>query len=225
MASVQFHQPFCRFLNIVRAVFFADLVTSSALWLAGGDSKYLEDNVTKFSINQSVFDLALIRFLLAISFVLMYSEIECLTIQAASKEGSSDKCRRKKLVYTILICIFSIASLAYSIVKCAFIIEEDKKHPKVIHATYHALAISSVAFSAVEFIAFFINVYVMRRAGMHFARIAENGDDPSESGKSTKQSANIGRLLSLAKPVSYLSYIPFSYRAVVAVSGMHEKLT
>ena len=204
MPSRRYHQPFCRILNLIRFIFFSDLVVSSALWLAGGDSQYLEDNVTKFKLHQSVFDLALIRFLLAISFIASYTELESLTIQTATRDENNEKNKKKKQIYSLLTFLFTTASLAYSIVKCIFIIQEHKNHPDNIHTTYYALAISSVAFSGVEFLIFFINIAMLRKMAIKYTRMEEDLDNFSgEEGKKKKTKADLRRLFGLAKPVSY----------------------
>lgn len=204
MPETRFHQPFCRSLNIIRLIFFADFVTSSALWLTGGDSQYLEDNVTKFELNQSVFDLALIRILLSISFILLYTERESLTLQIASSDGNNEKKKKKRRLYGLLTFLFSTGSLAYSIVKCVFIIQEHGKHPKEIHATYRALAISSVAFSTIEFIAFFANLFFLKRMAIRYTRMAKSNISGADGEmKAERKSADLRRLLKLAEPVSH----------------------
>ena len=205
MPTAAHHQPFCRYLNIVRLIFFADLVASSALWLAGGDSQYLEDNVTKFKMNQSVFDLAIIHFLLAVSFIALYTELERLSIQCAIRDEDNGKLRQKKLFYTLLTFIFTTASLAYSITKCVFIIQEHNKHPNYIHHTYYALAITAVAFSGIEFLLFFSTVLVLKKTSIRYSKMIE-AEMETEGKKDGKKKADLGRLFSLAKPVSHFSY-------------------
>ena len=205
MPTATYHQPFCRYLTIVRFIFFADLVASSALWLAGGDSQYLEDNVTKFQMNQSVFDLAMIRFLLALSFIALYTELERLSIQCATRDEDNDKLKQKKLFYTFLAFILTTANLAYSITKCVFIIQEHNKHPKVIHSTYYALAITSVGFSGVEFLLFFSTIMVLKKTAIRYSKMTE--DELANGGKKDeKKKADLGRLFSLVKPVSHFLY-------------------
>ena len=200
MPTANHRQPFCRFLTFIRFIFFADLVVSSALWLAGGDSQYLEDNVTEFKMNHSVFDLALIHFLLAVSFIALYTEIESLTMQAIAGGDESGKIKSKKKFYMLLTFIFSVASLAYSIAKCVFIVQEHNDHPKTIHSTYYALAISSMVFSGVEFLMFFVTITVLKKTSLRYTRMNEADVEGKSDGK---KKADLGRLFSLAKPVSH----------------------
>ena len=201
MPATIYHQPFCRYLTLVRLIFFADLVTSSALWLAGGDSQYLEDNVTKFQMNQSVFDLALIHILVSVSFIALYTELETLSIQAATRDDVNGKLKQRKLLFTILTFIFTIGNLAYSITKCALIHLEHNKNQSNIHSTYYSLAIASVVFSGVEFVLFFMSILVFKKISVRYARMHE--DKMASDGKrDDKKKADLGRLFSLAKPVS-----------------------
>ena len=204
MPTANHHQPFCRYLTFIRFIFFADLVVSSALWLAGGDSQYLEDNVTEFQMNHSVFDLALIHFLLAISFIALYTEIESLTMQAMAGNDENGRVKQKKQFYMLITFIFSVASLAYSIAKCVFIVQEHNNHPGTIHSTYYALAISSVGFSAVEFLVFIVTVPVLKKTSLRYSRMNEADVEGKNDGK---KKADLGRLFSLAKPVSHFVFV------------------
>ena len=197
----------CRLLNIIRLLFFADLVSSTALWLAGGSSEYLEDNVTKFKMDQSVFDLALIRFLLAVSFIFLYSELENLTIYETRNgvdEDPSIGSKTKKTLCLFATFFFSLGSLVYSCVKFYLMYKEHKSHPKLIHDTYYILAFSSLAFSSVEFFVFFVNVRVLRRMSVKYSKMSDgemSSANEDGKGKETKK-ADLRRLIGLAKPVS-----------------------
>jgi len=214
MPTANHRQPFCRFLTFIRFIFFADLVVSSALWLAGGDSQYLEDNVTEFQMNHSVFDLALIHFLLAVSFIALYTEIESLTMQAIAGDDESGKIKSKKKFYMLLTFVFSVASLAYSIAKCVFIVQEHNDHPKTIHSTYYALTISSMVFSGVEFLMFFVTITVLKKTSLRYTRMNEADVEGKSDGK---KKADLGRLFSLAKPEIWLLF--FGTLGLIVSSG------
>lgn len=205
MPQIAIYQPMCRLLNLIRLLFFADLATSTALWLAGGSSEYLEDNVTKFKMDQSVFDLALIRFLLAVSFIFLYSELENLTIyetRNGAEEDPSNGSKTRKTLCIFATFFFSLGSLVYSCVKFYFMYTEHKSHPKLIHSTYYILAFSSLAFSSVEFLVFFVNVWVLRRMSVKYSKMSDDEMSNASGNGKEKKKADLGRLLSLAKPVS-----------------------
>eukprot|EP00795_Rhopilema_esculentum_P015403 gene15403-6643_t len=202
MDQTRYHQPFCRFLNFMRLIYFSDLVISCALWLTGGDSQYFEDGITKFKMNQSIFDLAVIRFLLSISFIALYTEIEsiCWQITSNGSQGRSSDLRKKKTLFMAMTFLFAAGSLAYSIVKFIFINNEYKKDKNDIHSTCYALAISSVAFSGLQFLLFFVNIYMERKLMIRYSRMIDSEGESSDDQKKTKSKADLGRLFSLAKP-------------------------
>ena len=170
----------------------------------GEDSQYFEDGITKFKMNQSIFDLAVIRFLLSISFIALYTEIEstCMQIISNGSQGRRSKLRKKKTLFMAMTFLFAAGSLAYSIVKFIFINSEYKKDSMDIHSTCYALAISSVAFSGLQFLLFFINIYMERKLMIRYSRMIDSEGESSDDQKKSKSKADLGRLFSLAKPVS-----------------------
>ena len=163
--------------------------------------------MTKFKMDQSVFDLALIRFLLAVSFIFLYSELENFTIDETRNgvdEDPSIGSKTKKKLCLFATFFFSLGSLVYSCVKFYLMYKEHKSHPKLIHKTYYVLAFSSLAFSLVEFFVFFMNAWVLKRMSIKYSKMSD-GEMSSSSGagngKETKK-ADLRRLIGLAKPVS-----------------------
>ena len=54
------HLPLIRFISVAMLLVAVDSLVCIGLWLAGGDSLYLEDSVKEFSFTHSTFDLVVI---------------------------------------------------------------------------------------------------------------------------------------------------------------------
>eukprot|EP00794_Sanderia_malayensis_P014227 gene14227-15710_t len=203
MAEVEIQQPAFRFLNLLRFILFIDFVSSCTLWLAAGDSSYLEDNVTKFEINLSAFDLAVMRALLAVILAWLYTKLESLARKRVqgrpSANGSSN------ILHWSLTFLLNAGGLGYSIAKFIMMHKKFKEDSKSMHTLYYALAISSLVFSGIEFVLFFVNIVVLKKLSVRHSRLEAHGleDDSKAEGKEKKK-ADLGRLFSLAKPEAWL---------------------
>lgn len=108
--------PTQRFTNYMQFLLVADLCSSLALWLVGGDTKYFENHITRFTVRDSVIDLAVLSFVrCGISFF-VYGWLENVTLKQIDHpyEPSISK---KKCLYHVVILFWSVGSLAYSITK------------------------------------------------------------------------------------------------------------
>lgn len=188
--------PTQRFTTVVQVLLLLDLVSSVTLWLCGGDNNYLENSVKHFRIRDSVFDLAVIAFVKGSILFFVYPWLEHLSMKQIDQPYDKGLASRK--CYCHFLAIFlSVGSLAYSITKGVLIykVRSEKEHK--LHPTYYALVISSAVFSLLESVFSLSSFVAMRR--LKVLRILHTPND-NESNK--KRKVNLGRLMTLAKPVS-----------------------
>ncbi len=225
MPDVQVLQPTCRFLNFVRFLFFADFVTSCTLWLAAGDSEYLEKNVTDFKKDMSVFDIAVMRAVAAVLLAILYTALEEHAVKRATGESDSNKLTNK--LWWALALLLSAFTLAYSIAKFILMHNKYQNNKKSMHVTYYALAISSLVFSAVEFVLFFVNIVMLKKVSVRYREMGQKEEEfniEGGNGKKKKKKADLGRLFGLAKPVSIpygILHIPLHFLYKMFQSGLH----
>ncbi len=203
MPTAYVQQPVCRFLNFIRFLLFADLVTTNTLWLVAGDSDYLTNNVTHFKIEHSVFDLAVMRSVAACILMILYTALEGNAMRRVSSDENGEFRNKSKKIWFIPTFLLTAGSLAYSIAKFVLM---DKNDRDKVHMSYYALSIASIAFSSVEFIIFFANIFMLKKLAIRYSRMSANGkvelDEESQDPGEKKKKASLGRLFGLAKPVS-----------------------
>lgn len=190
--------PACRFTILVQVLLFTDLVSSVALWLCGGDNEYLEDNVMQFKIKDSVFDLAAIAFVKCSILFFSYHWLEKLSMKQIDYPYDRKLASRKCWCHFLAIFL-SLGSLAYSITKGVLIYKVRSQKEHKLHPTYFALVISAVAFSFLETVFALSSFVAMRR--LKLLRILHT---PNDTEAKRKPQVNLGRLMTLAKPVSVL---------------------
>lgn len=189
--------PTQRFTTVVQVLLLLDLVSSITLWLCGGDNDYLEDNVKHFKIRDSVFDLAAIAFVKGSILFFVYPWLEHLSMKQIDQPYDNRLASRKCFCHSLAIFL-SVGSLAYSITKGVLIYEVRSEKEHKLHPTYYALVISSVVFSLLESVFSLSSFVAMRR--LKVLRILHTPNDAESSKKKPK--VNLGRLMTLAKPVS-----------------------
>lgn len=195
--------PTRRFTTMIQAVLLFDLVSSVTLWLCGGNNNYLEDNVKHFTIRDSVFDLAAVAFVKCSLLFFVYPWLERLSMKQIDHPYDKQLASRKCSCHLLAIFL-SVGSFAYGITKGVLIYEARSEKQHQLHPTYYALVISSVVFSLLESVFSLSSFVAMRR--LKVLRILHTPND-AESKKKPK--ANLGRLMTLAKPVSSVSFIAF----------------
>jgi len=197
------HLPLLRFTSVVNVLVAMDSLTCIGLWIAGGDSLYLENNVREFSITRSTFDLACIAALRGLIIIASYYYLEqfIITRNSTSSLEKQLKSSRMSFFCQAAILITSLLSLGYSLVKGGLLIRMIwKKEAIVMHITYKILCIASVAFSVVELIFGGVSSWCVRRVVRERGlRLLINQDLDDE--KPAKKKADLRRLIFLAKPV------------------------
>lgn len=198
------HLPLLRFTSVFTLLIALDSLICLSLWIAGGDSLYLEDNVKDFSFTQSTFDLACIA---AVRGVIIIASMYCLEHFCLKKTsiGRSEKqlnSNRLSIFFQAAILVTAGLSLAYSVVKGSLLIKRICNHEVVkMHITYKILCVLSVAFSIVELLFGIISSWCLQRMiRAKGLRLLVNLDLDDE--KPLKKKADLKRIMLLAKPVS-----------------------
>lgn len=201
-----------RVINISILLVALDSLLCIALWLAGGDSLYLEDSVKEFSLTHSTFDLVVIAAIRGVVLFGCFFFIERHNILLApvkNGERSSSTDRITLLCQLSVIIVFSVVSLVYSIVKGGFIIQSietgtwtDVSKETEMHITYKILCIAGLVFPLLESVLGFVCLWLVRtRLRIQKLRLLvnlEGGDIVS----APQRKADLKRIILTAKPVS-----------------------
>lgn len=211
------HVPLLRFLSVSMLLVALDSLVCIALWLAGGDSLYLEDSVTEFSFTHSTFDLVVIATVRGVILVgCFYLLDRSGNLTTSSKNGdrksSTDRFVLMCQLSTGILLIFSGVSLIYAVVKGGIIIHSivngtwgDVSKEIEMHITYKILCITAVAFPLLEFALGLIGLWFVRKfIRVQRLRLLVNleGDGDVESQPEPRKKADIKRIILTAKPVS-----------------------
>lgn len=211
MARVYYTLPFFRFTNFIRLVVFIDGCLSAALWIAGGNTGYMEDSVTHWTITGSVFELACMGLLRMMIFFHLFTKVEDYSLALLENPYNQTLMSKKRRGH-IVTSILSFISFAYSVTKGGLILSCLKGSfcamfsgdSYQLHPTYYALVISSVVFSLFELIASVACPMFMRRLQVLRIQHELKDEEIEEEGKKKKGKADLGRLFALAKAEIWL---------------------
>ena len=178
---------------------------SCYFFILGGNTDYFVDNITHFHLKESVFDLALVAAAKVILHAPLISYLESVTYSQIQDPFNRGLNTVKHILHVVHI-LLSLAMLAYSTTKGAFILDaylHDAEYV-VMHPTYNALAVSAIAFTLVELGLFLFSYRAMKR--LKVIRILhlynDDGVEVDKEGNQVKKKVDIKRLITLAKPVS-----------------------
>ena len=114
----------------------------------------------------------------------------------------------------------TLCSVGYTVTKGGLVLNallNDNDYTPM-HATYNALVISAIVFSLLELATALVSFKFLRRLAVLRSehRLIEDDEKQEEDGKTKsepekKKEADLSRLLTLAKPVSYLG--PYSQKS------------
>eukprot|EP00058_Branchiostoma_floridae_P020352 XP_002605842.1 hypothetical protein BRAFLDRAFT_84327 [Branchiostoma floridae] len=190
--------PFFRFTNFVRILVFLDGVVCVALWLAGGHTQYLEDNVVHFDFYRSVFELAclsLLRMCLLFHFFTRVEEISMKLLDEPYDRGLM----KKRRAYYVSAIFFTLLSTAYAVTKGVFVLHKESY--KEMHSTYVAVCIASFVFSVLELLLGLVFLRMARRLQLMriIHRINSDGQEIDQEGNTIKKKVNLRRLFTMAR--------------------------
>lgn len=205
------HLPLFRFTSTVIVLIALDSLICISLWIAGGDSLYMEESVKEFSFTHSTFDLACISSVRCVILIGCFYYLEHYSLLKVSV-GEHDKQRissRVAIFCQLVIYIVSGVSLLYSVVKGSLILRSmvqgtwnDIDKNLSMHITYKVLCVVSIAFPAIEIIFCILSSCCLRRMiRRNKLRLLVNLDE-IDNEKPIKKKADIKRIVLLAKPVS-----------------------
>lgn len=205
------HLPWLRFTSVVTAFVALDCLICVSLWIAGGDSLYMEDSVTQFSFTHSTFDLACVSLARCIILIICFYYLEQYSLLKASVgEDNGQRLGNRVLIFCQLgILLISGLSFTYAGVKGSLILKGivqgtwnkvgEQLH---MHITYEVLCIVSIVFPGVEVILGYVSSWCLRRMiKRKRLRMLVNLDEEDRQTQ-VKKKADIKRIILLAKPVS-----------------------
>ncbi|XP_031572199.1 antigen peptide transporter 2-like [Actinia tenebrosa] len=195
--------PKYRFTILMQVLLVLDLASSVTLWLCGGNTKYMEDHVTNFTIRDSVIDLAVLSFIRCGLLFFIYGFLENISLKQIDHPYESSL-STKKCIWHFIILFFSIGSLAFSITKGVLIynVRSDSAHH--LHSTYYALVISALCFCFLESVGAVLSFHAMRK--LKIMRILLTPND-KENEEKPKKKVSLGRLATLTKPEFFILFV------------------
>jgi hypothetical protein len=194
--------PFLRYTTFATILIAIDSLLSISLWLAGGDSLYLEESVETFSIYTSTFDLACISAGRCVILIVCVYYIEYYTLAAFSTkyEEKQFASRRLSRLCQIAYFLLTLATLIYAIVKGVLImVVGGQAVYSKLHITYKILCIVAVVNPLIEFVVGVSGVYFMWRL-IHVQRLRLILNEPENESQQPRKKADLWRLVKLAKP-------------------------
>ncbi|XP_072103930.1 ABC transporter B family member 1-like isoform X1 [Mobula birostris] len=222
--------PAVRFIPLINIILFVDGISTIMLWILGGRSHYLENDVLKWCFWKSTFDLAAFCTMKTCILIVIYLTMESIALKQIDDLNNSNLKRKREFLHLIS---FTISGLwvAYTIAKGITVLVTQSY--KEMHLTFKIVCISTVVFSLVEFpFCVFCNRFLRR---LQIFRIVQSIEEERDQ----KSKADLKRLFSLAKDevliclggmlalvVSCLSQIvaPFFFGKVIdsAMESMEE---
>jgi len=207
--------PLVRFTTAATVLVSLESLTCIVLWLAGGDTLYLENSVLKFLFTHSTFDLACMAAIRGIVVVLclFYVERNLVRLQSVKKRSQQKSNRHSAQTGLVIMLGVVIITLVYAMVKGIMIIVEvaqgdwnqDILPELQMSVTYIILCVVGIVFPAVDILLAVVSWYCVKRM-LHVRRIRliinETEDDEKEDDKDATQNASLRRIIALAKPVS-----------------------
>ncbi|XP_069792260.1 uncharacterized protein [Narcine bancroftii] len=222
--------PAVRFIPLINIILFVDGISTIVLWILGGRSHYLENDVLKWCFWKSTFDLAAFCTMKTCILIVIYLTMESIALKQIDDLNNSNLKRKRELLHLIS---FTISGLwvAYTVAKGITVLVTQSY--KEMHLTFKIVCVSTLVFSLVEFpFCVFCNRFLRR---LQIFRIVQSIEEERDQ----KSKADLKRLFSLAKDealiciggilallVSCLSQIvaPFFFGKVIdsAMESMEE---
>ena len=161
--------PLLRFTGIVTILVALDGLVCISLWIAGGDSEYMEDSVKDFSFTHSTFDLACISAVRCVILVACFYYLEqysLLKVSVRQHDAIKGSNRMVKFCHVTILVVSGISAV-YAVVKGSWIIRSilrkswNSTDQEInMHISYKVLCIVSVIFPLCEII-FCTNEYLV----------------------------------------------------------------
>ena len=205
-----------RFASASLLLVALDSLVCIALWLAGGDSLYLEDSVRDFSFTHSTFDLVVLAAVRGVVLAGCFYLLEHNGILSASVKNDLRNFFSERIALLcelFVILVISGASFVYAVIKGGIIIHSivvgtwnGVSKEIEMHITYKILCITGVMFPLLEVaIGLFLLVCVRNITRIQKLKLLvnlEEGEGPVHAVPVPPKKANIKRIILTAKPVS-----------------------
>lgn len=194
------HLPFLRYTTLATLIIAIDSLLCISLWIAGGNSAYLEQNVEHFSLYKSTFDLACLAavrgpLLIACIYYLEHYTLVSISTRFRSRQLVS---RRLAELFRASFVIIVLISFVYSLIKGVLILLH-KESKDQLHITYKILCVVGVVNPTLELLLGLCSFYFMRQL-TRLHRLLLNEDESGELA-TPKKKADLKRLIILARPV------------------------
>lgn len=209
------HLPLVRYTTISTVLVAMESLICIALWLAGGDSLYLEESVEKFQFTHSTFDLACLAAFRGVVVVvcLYYLENSLIRFKSVSKRRDQKSSRQMAKFCLGAMLFVILVTMVYAIVKGVMILVQvvngDWNKQIVdpylkMSIPYIVLCVVGVVFPAADAFLGLISWWCVKRM-LHVRHIRliineTEDEDDQENDAIASQRASLKRIFLLAKP-------------------------
>ncbi|XP_072348007.1 uncharacterized protein [Scyliorhinus torazame] len=182
--------PAVRFIPLVNVILFVDGISTVILWILGGRSHYLENDVLEWCFWRSTFDLAAFCTMKTCILIVIYLTMESIALKQIDDLNNSNLKRKRELLHLISFIISGLW-VAYTMAKGITILVTQSY--KEMHLTFKIVCISTLVFSLIEFpFCVFCNRFLRR---LQIFRIVHSIEEERDK----KNNADLKRLFLLAK--------------------------
>lgn len=150
----------------------------------GSSTHSLIDDITHYHLTNSIFDLVAISTCKFILFIIFLTELETFLIARLYKPDSRPVFLFIRYIYTIILLLLSLCSLAFAIIKLIFVLHQIEFNKLYLSSIYLFLI-----FSSLELVGIIIFIPYLARL-----KLLEQ-----ERSTATKKKVDLKRLFSLAK--------------------------
>ncbi|XP_032899235.1 ABC transporter B family member 1-like [Amblyraja radiata] len=182
--------PAVRFIPLINIILFVDGISTIVLWILGGRSHYLENDVIRWCFWKSTFDLAAFCTMKTCILIVIYLTMESVALKQIDDLNNPNLKRKRGLLHLIS---FTISGLwvAYTMAKGITVLVTQSY--KEMHLTFKIVCISTLVFSLIEFPFCVLSNRFLRR--LQIFRIVQNMEEVRDQ----ESKADLGRLFSLVK--------------------------
>lgn len=198
------HLPLFRYTTATIILVTIDSLLSISLWIAGGNSQYLEESIEDFSLYKSTFDLAVMAAIRGVLLIGCLYYLEHYTLTAVSTKVEQTQITSQRLAWAChaVLLMLPLASLIYAVVKLVLILVksmESFKHD--LHIAYRILCVVGVTTPLLELVLGLLSFHFMWKL-VHVLKVRRLLQEEQGNTDKKKSKANFGRLMKLAFPVS-----------------------
>ncbi|XP_007900472.1 ABC transporter B family member 1 [Callorhinchus milii] len=187
--------PAVRFIPLINFILFMDGISTIILWILGGRTHYLENDVLHWCFWRSTFDLTAFCTMKTCILIVLYLTMESIALKQIDDLNNTNLKRKREILHLVSFVISGLW-VVYTLAKGITVLV--KQSYSEMHLTFKIVCISTLVFSLIEFPFCILCNRFLRR--LQILRIVHS----IEEERTRKSKADLKRLFSLAKDETWL---------------------